>query len=156
MNTEIQSIITCLETVLDGQPWFGRAVYEMLGETNEEKVMIKPNQSGHTLLELLYHMNTWADFTLKSLETGKITDITTVEKLDWRSLDPGVHTWKKGMSDFQKTHESIIKILRDKDDDFLKEIVEHRKYNFRFLLNGLIQHDIYHVAQIAYINKFLV
>jgi hypothetical protein len=31
--------------------------------------------------------------------------------------------------------------------------VDERKYNFRKLLHGLIQHDIYHLGQIAYIKK---
>ena len=53
------------------------------------------------------------------------------------------------------THQHIIALLQTKDDEFLKEIVDYRKYNFRFLLNGLIQHNIYHIGQIAYIKKIL-
>jgi hypothetical protein len=45
--------------------------------------------------------------------------------------------------------------LKKKEDAFLEEKVDYRNYNFRFLLNGLVQHDIYHLGQIAYVGKML-
>ncbi|NJO24874.1 MAG: hypothetical protein HC867_02390, partial [Bacteroidia bacterium] len=56
MNKEIQSIIKNLENTLSGQPWYGRAVYEILGEVNEPDVYKKPGGNGHSMIELLYHM----------------------------------------------------------------------------------------------------
>ena len=67
MNKEIQYIIKSFENTLTGQPWFGRSVYAILGEVDESKVQIKPNETEHSLIELLWHMNTWAEFTLGSL-----------------------------------------------------------------------------------------
>jgi uncharacterized damage-inducible protein DinB len=156
MNTEVQSIARSLQTVLNGEPWYGRSVYELLDEIAEDKIMIKPAQKGHSLLELLYHLNTWALFTLKSLEDANTTDIETIESLNWRPLNSDLHTWKRGVQEFKDTHNSILNILKDKTDEFLEDIVSRRTYSKRFLLNGLIQHNIYHIGQITYINKFLV
>jgi len=161
MNKETQSIIKNLENILSGQPWFGRAVYEILGEIEESKVNAKPaspagkpNNNSHSLLELLWHMNTWAEFTLASLENKNIEDLKEIEKNDWRTIDPKKNTWKKGMEQLKGTHQTIIELLKQKtDDSFLSEIVVNRKYNFRFLLNGLIQHNIYHLGQISYLKK---
>lgn len=155
MDKEIQSIITNLNSVLGGQPWYGRAVYEMLEETDPAKAGTKPGHSGHSALELLYHMITWAEFTLKRLEGDKEKNMAEFEKLDWRTLNPSVHTWKKGLAELKEIHRRIIELLQKKNDQFLEEKVDYRDYNFRFLLNGLIQHNIYHLGQIAYINKFL-
>lgn len=153
MNKEVQSIIKQFETVNTGQPWFGRAVFEILDEVDISKAYIRPAETGHSLAELLYHMITWAEFTLKRLEGDREHDLAVSEKLDWREIDQKVHTWDKGMKEFKEVHSKIIAILKTKDDEWLKEIVDYRKYNFRFLLNGLIQHNIYHLGQIAYINK---
>lgn len=65
------------------------------------------------------------------------------------------HTWKKALAEFKSIHKKIVAILNAKDDDFLREIVDYRKYNYRFLLNGMIEHTIYHIGQIAYLNKLL-
>ena len=155
MNKEIQSIIRNLENTLDGGPWFGRPVYAVLNEVDESIASIKPNDNSHSMIELLYHMLTWVEFTLKRIEKDKINDLAVFEKLDWREIDPQIHGWEEGLSAFIATHQHIIALLQTKDDEFLKEIVDYRKYNFRFLLNGLIQHNIYHIGQIAYLKKML-
>jgi uncharacterized damage-inducible protein DinB len=154
MNKEIQSIITNLERVNSAQPWYGRSVYEMLDEIDPGIVYKKPNKQ-HSLADLLYHMITWADFTFHRIKGDKEKDMAVFEELDWRYIDPKIHTWKKGLVEFKEIHKNIVAVLNEKDDEFLKEIVDYRKYNFRFLLNGLIQHNIYHIGQIAYVKKLL-
>lgn len=155
MNKETQYIIKNLETTLSGQPWFGRGVYEVLGEIDESKAHTKPNENSHSLADLIWHMNTWAAFTLAALENKSSEDIKTIEALDWRTIEPAKHTWKAGLAELKSTHERIIKLLKEKEDDFLSEIVPNRQYNYRFMLNGLAQHNIYHLGQIAYIKKML-
>ena len=155
MNKETQSIIRNLQNILSGEPWFGRPVYSLLEETDASKVYIKPNANSHSLADLLYHMVTWAAFTLKSLEKTGEEEIRAIEQLDWRTIDPAIHSWEKGLAELKSVHEKIILAIKDKDDEFLSDKVDLRKYNFRFLLNGLIQHNIYHIGQIAYIKKLL-
>jgi hypothetical protein len=160
MNNEIQSLTRRIENINSGEPWFGRAVYVMLEEVDPKKVFIKPSWPGgsvgeHSLADILYHMITWADFTLKRIEKDKINDLAAAEKLDWRKIDPKTHGWKKGVAEFKAIHKKIIALLKKKDDDFLQEIVDYRKYNFRFLINGMIEHNIYHLGQVAYLKKLL-
>ena len=156
MNKETQYIIKSFESTLSGQPWFGRSVYEILEEVNESKIHTKPNGDVHTLAELLWHMNTWAEFTLGGLENRSVDEMKKVETMDWREIDPKTHTWKKGIEQLKTIHSKIIEILKQKtDDSFLSDIVPIRQYNYRFLLNGLIQHNIYHLGQVAYVKKML-
>jgi len=155
MNKETQSIIRNLQNVLGGEPWFGRPVYSLLEEIDTSKVYIKPNDNSHSLADLLYHLLTWAAFTLKSLEKAGEDEIRAIEQLDWRTMDPAIHSWEKGLNELKSVHEKIISTIKDKDDEFLSEKVDFRKYTVRFLLNGLIQHNIYHIGQIAYLKKLL-
>ena len=155
MNKETLSIIKNFETTLNAQPWFGRAVYEILGEVDESKVQTKPNGTEHSLLELLWHMNVWAEFVLGSLENRSVDEMKTIEANDWRQIDPKTHTLEKGIEQLKSTHKKIVDLLNQKDDDFLSEIVPTRKFNFRFMLNGLVQHNIYHLGQVAYLKKML-
>jgi uncharacterized damage-inducible protein DinB len=155
MRKEIDYIITTLHSILDGEPWYGRPAMKILQEIDPNSIYRKPNENSHSLVELLYHMNTWAEFTLKRLEKIEETDPGAFEKADWREIDPSEHTWEKALAQFKVTHDLIIEFLGTKDDKFLSEKVDYREYNFRFLLNGLIQHDVYHIGQIAYVKKFL-
>jgi uncharacterized damage-inducible protein DinB len=155
MNKEIRSIISNLQNVLDGEPWFGRPVYTLLAEIEEATVYTKPNEASHSLIELLYHTLTWAEFTLKRIEKDKIKDLAAFEAQDWITINPAIHTWENGLKQLKKIHEAIISRLQTKEDNFLNETVDYRNYDFRFLLNGLIQHNIYHAGQIAYLKKLL-
>ncbi|HKO82235.1 MAG TPA: DinB family protein [Chitinophagaceae bacterium] len=156
MNKEIQSIIRNMENTLDGEPWYGRPVYAILREVDSSIAYKKPSSGSHSLIDLLYHMLTWAEFTLKRVEKDKIKDLDAFEKLDWREIDPKIHDWDEALAAFIATHQQIIAILQTKDDAFLNEPVDYRQYNFRYLLNGLIQHNIYHLGQIVYLKKLLV
>ncbi|HLK29024.1 MAG TPA: DinB family protein [Puia sp.] len=153
MNKEIQSIINNLQTVLNAESWYGTSVYKTLEEAGKTNVYKHPEEKYHSQIEILYHMITWAEFILASLEKGKKHEIEAIEAIDWRTIDPTKHTWQNGVHELKSANESIIAFLQIKEDDFLKEMVEFRKYNVRFLLNGLIQHHIYHAGQIAYLKN---
>ena len=155
MNKEIQSIIRNLENTLDGDPWYGRPVYALLREVDSSIAYKKPTPGSHSLIDLLYHMLTWAEFTLKRIEKDDINDLVAFEKLDWREIDPKLHDWDEGLAAFIAVHQQIIALLHTKKDTFLDEIVDYRQYDFRYLLNGLIQHNIYHLGQVAYLKKLL-
>ena len=155
MTNEIRSIISSLQNTLEGHPWYGRAVYDILEEIDETKIYTKPNNNSHSLIDLLYHMVTWAEFAQKRMEKEPISDMAAFDATDWRSIDPKEHTWAKGIAALKASHQTIIELLQTKDDAFLEEKVDYRNYNFRFLLNGLIQHNIYHLGQVAYLSKLL-
>ncbi len=155
MNKEIQSIIRNLENILDGDPWYGRPVYAILREVDSSIAYKKQTPGSHSLIELLYHLLTWAEFTLKRIEKDNINDLDAFEKLDWREIDPKLHDWDEGLGAFIAAHQQIIALLHTKKDTFLNEIVDYRQYDFRYLLNGLIQHNIYHLGQVAYLKKLL-
>jgi uncharacterized damage-inducible protein DinB len=153
MNTEINLIITSLKDVLSGKPWYGKSVLTLLDEVNIEIVFMKFNNNPHSIMDLLYHMVTWTEFTRRRLEKDHFLDVQAFELLDWRETDFEIHTWNNGISQFKAETNKIIEILNHTNDDILEEKVEYREYNFRYLLNGLIQHNIYHLGQTAYINK---
>jgi len=154
MKNEVQSIITNLERVLTGQPWYGEAVMPMLRKIHPAVVFINPKNS-HAAIEILYHMINWAQFTLNRLQRRQEEELVDSEESDWRNIDARIHTWEKGLAEFEQIHKQIVAELQTKDDSFLKEMVDSRDYNFRFLLNGLIQHNIYHLGQIAFLKNLL-
>ncbi len=153
-NKEVQSIITNLERVLTGQPWYGEAVMPMLRKIHPAVAYINPKNS-HAAIEIVYHMITWAEFTLSRVQKKQNYDLQTAEQMDWRIIDPKVQTWAKALDEFEQLHKQLIAELQTKDDAFLSEMVDYREYNFRFLLNGLIQHNIYHLGQIAFLKNLL-
>jgi hypothetical protein len=52
-------------------------------------------------------------------------------------------------------HRELMTVLKSQEAKILDTIVPGRKYNFRKLMNGICQHDVYHSGQIIYIQKLL-
>lgn len=155
MKTEIEQIVNSMQDILSGNPWYGNSVLSLLNRVDTTKVYVKPGTHVHSMIELLYHMITWAEFTQKRLEKDQHMNGHATESLDWRQTDAEVHTWNHGIAQFTVITNKTIDILKASTDRLLEEQVDFRQYSFRFLLNGIIQHHIYHVAQIILVNKIL-
>lgn len=155
MNQEILSIAEQLKDAYGGQPWFGRSIKEILDEIDEATVFEKPS-SQHSILELLWHMITWKEFTISRLRKDNQTPIQYFEKNDWRKLDHSNKTlWEEGLQKFAQLHNELVEIIQQQKDEILSQKVADRNYDFRKLLNGIKEHDIYHLGQIAYLKKML-
>jgi uncharacterized damage-inducible protein DinB len=153
MRVEIDFIVSQLKDACEGDPWFGRNAKELLSEVNEQTAFTKLKNQ-HSILELVWHMITWREFTIDRLHPAKT--LAQLEENDWRELNHSNKTlWPQGLQRLQETQEQLISLLQNADDTLLVENVKERKYNFRKLLNGLIQHDIYHLGQIAIIKKII-
>jgi len=155
MHKEVNEITRRLENALYGEPWFGRPALSILQDTNPSFSYMIAGNGGRSLSDLLWHMITWAQFTLDRLEKKEEPDMAAFEALDWRWIDVEINSWEKGMIEFRSVYDRIIALASTKDDTFLEEKVDYRSYNFRFLLNGLIEHTIYHLGQVAYAQKLL-
>jgi uncharacterized damage-inducible protein DinB len=154
-NKALTTIIEQLKEAYNGNPWFGRAVTELLAEVSEQTAYQKP-AGQHSILELLWHMITWREFTINCLQPSPQMSLAYFEEMDWRALDHNNKTlWKQGLEKLEETQAELITLLQDRTDELLEKKVAERDYNFRKVLYGIVQHDIYHIGQIAYLQKLL-
>lgn len=155
MNKEILYIAEQIKETYEGDPWFGRNAKALLAEVNEQTAFEKPNGQ-HSIVELVWHMITWREFTISRFTKEETKDLPYFETMDWRALDHNnKRLWLEGLQRLKETQEELLKIIKAQTDELLDQNVEERKYNFRKLLNGIVQHDIYHLGQIAYIKKLV-
>jgi uncharacterized damage-inducible protein DinB len=154
-NKEVSNIISQLKEAYEGDPWFGRAILKILAEVDERTAYEKPGGQ-HSTLELLWHMITWREFSIDRLQHSPQMALAYFEEMDWRELDHNDTTlWKQGLERLQETQNQLVTLLEVQTDELLDHNVKERNYTFRKLLYGIIQHDIYHLGQIAYIQKLL-
>ena len=152
---EIPFIIEQFEDMYQGDPWFGRNAKALLSEVDESIAFEKPNDQ-HSILELVWHMNNWREFALSRLRKDYEQDVYCYESNDWSKLD---HTdkslWDRANKRFHETHAELIKSIEVLSEEILNEIVDGRKYTYKKLLHGILQHDIYHLGQIAFLFKLI-
>lgn len=154
MNNELKMYAAQLNENFSGEPWFGRNIQAILKEINEDIASQKPNGQ-HSMLELLYHMINWRLFTINRLEKSSAT-VKSFEENDWQVLDhQDKSLWQKGIDQLNDTQQRLLNLINTMKDEDLQSPVHERDYENRTLINGIIQHDIYHLGQIAYIKKML-
>lgn len=143
-----------MKDAYEGEPWFGRNAKALLSEVDEESALVKLNRQ-HSILELLWHMVNWREFVISHLAPSE-KSLAWFEEHDWQELnDPDPKLWHEGLERLQQTQDQLLQLLTEKDDSLLAQNVSERNYNYRTLLNGIVQHDIYHLGQIAFIRKAL-
>ena len=66
-------------------------------------------------------------------------------------------TWKEAIDNFKQSQQALVEAVKNFSDPRLTELVPSKthKYTYYTLLHGIIQHDVYHLGQIAYIKKSL-
>jgi uncharacterized damage-inducible protein DinB len=128
---------------------------EMLSEIGAEAALQKPNGQ-HSMLELLYHMIIWREFTISRLEPAKEMTLEYFDLHDWQDLDhQDQGLWSEGVKKMELSQQHLVSILENLHEAILPERVPERDYDYRHLFYGVVQHDIYHLGQIAYIKKLL-
>ena len=70
---------------------------------------------------------------------------------DWPT--PLDHSYKQVLKEFDETQEKITILLKSKDRTWLSTMVPGTKFTFETLMRGIVDHDIYHIGQIALLQK---
>ena len=155
MNREVLLIAEQIKDAYEGNPWYGRNMKQLLSEIGETIAFEKP-AGQHSILELLWHMIAWKEFIISRLRTDNDKPLHYFEERDWMQLDHSdKKLWKEGLKKFHELHTELVDIIWQQKDELLAQKVSERNYDFRKLLHGIVEHDIYHIGQVAYIVKML-
>lgn len=154
MKTE--EIINQFEEVYSGKPWYGNSILDIFDNIPGSDAVKKLKPDGHSIVELVYHMITWRYFVIRQIQGDTEYNVLQNDKNDWRELNyNNQNLWDEAISDFDKTHTQLIAELKNLGVDILFKTAPLRNYTYEFLLNGLLQHDIYHLGQISLIKSSL-
>ncbi len=159
MGVLIRELINQMCEVQNRKLWMGENYERKLEEITEGNPFKRPLDNLHSVAEIISHLTCWRKETLIKLRTGsgKITDGAgenwlgneNLVKLGWPTL----------LDEYRKSLIEIIDFLEDKEDDFLNtkyyDTDFQGNYEYRFVLNGMLHHDIHHLGQIGIIIKLL-
>lgn len=149
--SETYRITELLRRAFDGKPWFGPSVMDTLSKVMLEETLNQlPNS--HTIIELLEHMIAWRTFVIKRLQGDNEFEIEQEESFKHVSaMTSGI--WQDAMQRLHQTQDNLLQILSQTTDEKLDDMVAGREYTVDKMLHGVIQHDVYHIGQIALLQK---
>lgn len=148
----IKEISESLKTVYNGQPWYGSNLLDILNTIGSANPNANLNGS-NTLGQVLEHMIQWKRFTIEKIKGNESFHIELNSNQDWNKGK--VYTQEEFtelIRNFKIACEELIDFINDKEDSFLENLA-YKKYSYEVLIEGSIQHDIYHAGQLALLKK---
>lgn len=148
----IKEVTESLKTVYNGQPWYGNNLLHTLSTIESGDPNANLN-GGNSLGQILEHMIQWKRLTIEKLKGNESFHIELNSDQDWNKGK--IYTQKEFtelIRNFKTACEELIDFLYDKEDSFLENLA-YKKYSNKTLIEGSIQHDIYHAGQLALLKK---
>ena len=150
-STEPALIAEQLRRAFEGGAWHGPALLELLQDTDAATVAAKPLTNIHSIWELVLHVAVWDAAACRRLkgETFQPEGLANFP-LAPKPTEPA---WRKTLAHVKSTHHALVKMVAALPESRLRERVPGKKYDFYFMLHGIVQHELYHAGQIAILKK---
>lgn len=149
----IHGVIREMKSNYNGSPWYGNSMLTILREVNPLIVFAYPIAGAHSIAEILCHIISWRE-SLSKLLQGMHYSVKQQESFDYTRIDPNHQTaWGSLVKALDENQRQIIWILEQADDELLNKKAPGRSYSLGRLIRHTLQHDVYHLGQIAVLKK---
>ena len=150
----IENFTRQLNEIQDGSPWFDQSFKDKLENLSADDAFKRPISSVHSVAEHVSHMIEWRKECILRYKGGK-TELmdspddwkgnTSLLEIGWPSLKDALYT----------STLDLIDLIYNHDDKYLETVFRDTDYTFKYLLEGIIHHDLYHLGQIGVTIKLL-
>jgi len=156
MKTTGEKLVNELEKVLSGQPWYGLSVYNILGQVTFESAYEKASPTVHSVAEIILHMLSWTEEVMDRMNG---MTAATPSSGDWPDTGaPDEQKWQLWIDDLKLANVNLIKVILDFPEEKWQELIDDKRSSepvttYEEMVQGAIQHMIYHAGQIAVLVK---
>lgn len=152
MNS-VEFLADQLRRAHQGEAWHGPALRETLAGVTAEMASARPVPQAHTIWELLRHIAAWLSAVGRRLE-GESVDLPAAE--DWPATgDSNEAAWQNALAALDRETQKLQDAIAKLPEESLRKGVPGANYSVRFMLEGVIQHHLYHAGQIALLKKMV-
>ncbi|MCJ8208803.1 DinB family protein [Mucilaginibacter sp. RS28] len=158
MATTAEILERKFDNVFHGQPWYGRNIFDIISDVTFETAYEKPAGAAHTILEILLHMLSWTQEVTARLG-GKFAG--TPEGDDWpKAGKPDEARLPQVINDLKLANVNLVKAIHELPDEKWQQLINDERdeepvATYEGLVDGFIQHQVYHAGQIAILNRML-
>jgi uncharacterized damage-inducible protein DinB len=151
MESETHFIADQLRRSVGGDAWHGPSLLEVTEGVDDEIAGRRLGEQTHTIREIVMHVIAWETAVLDAVNGVPMPPLDQPWEGDWPiSQDP----WPALQAGMKRVCDALAKAIAGWPAEKLNQAVPGRDgYTFRFLLHGLVQHNVYHAGQIALLRK---
>jgi hypothetical protein len=153
-NKLIKNIVGQFKDIQEQELWLDENFKKKIDSLSEELAFERPLTDLHSVAELISHILVWRKESILKLKGLKST-LTMESPENWLTNEVlEKKGWENLKSEFYQSQKDIIELIENKTDEYLeKEYTDG--FKFKYLLEGLIHHDLYHLGQIGIVIKLL-
>jgi uncharacterized damage-inducible protein DinB len=149
-----------LQKILSGDPWYGNPVYQIIEQVSFEAAFEKIPGAAHTIAAIVLHMLAWTEEVMDRMN-GMSAGIPSSG--DWPPTGaPDEQKWQNYVNDLKLVNVNLLGLIQNfPEEKWIEQVNDERNrelgngVTYEELVNGLIQHHIYHSGQIAILNRII-
>jgi uncharacterized damage-inducible protein DinB len=151
----VENTIRQLKDVQNGVTWYDDNIEDKINYIPASHAFVRPLPEIHSVAELVSHMLVWRRDTIGKLK-GQESNLSIHSPENWKSNDQlQMIGWDRLKKDLRESQEELVNYLSDKDDQYLTETMYKNEFSLKYLVEGLLHHDLYHLGQIGITIKLL-
>lgn len=152
-NPKLTAFIAQFEAIYHGSPWYGESFTSILEKTTAKQAFWQPKPAAHSIAQLVAHIIYWRMALIKKLE-GDVDYKASMQSEDnWKDLEKLKRQgWKKLLNALEESQQQLVTLLAKQKDSLLKTKYSE-KATYEAIINGILQHDLYHIGQVAYLRS---
>jgi len=130
--------------------WYGPSLADLLAQISPELASTPPLPGAHSISELLQHLLLWNERVRNTSESHPLERWQPEQ--EW--AEPPV-PWDQLVARWNKSRDMLEEKVRNFPIADLTKQVPGRTYAYEKLLEGIVQHTIWHAGQIAVVRSML-
>lgn len=149
---ELGRIADQLKRAYEGPAWSGPSVLDTLKDVTAAEAAARPIQNAHTIWEIVHHIRAWEDVVTRRLQGESYREYAGSE--DWPPVtDTTEVAWQAALDQLRSSNHTLREAINGFEQMRLSGLVPGADYSFYVLMQGAVQHDLYHAGQIGLLKK---
>lgn len=151
--TERNRIKSLFEKIYNGSPWIDVTIVSTLENISHRQAHKRIFADCNSIWEITNHLIAWRSNVLKRVQGKKIKTPASnyIEKVENNSAK----AWAATLKRFAKTQEQWLHFLEGLKPEQLETLYPGNNMTYYEHIQGILQHDAYHLGQIVLLKKAL-
>jgi len=150
----INNLIRQLNEIQEGSLWFDQSFKDKFDHLSESEALTRPMPEIFSVAEHVSHMLAWRKECVLRFNGIKRELMNSPD--DWKNTNElSTLGWTNLKNALYNSRAELIDLIADRDDTYLDTKFQDTEYNYHYLIEGIIQHDLYHLGQIGVTIKLL-
>lgn len=148
---ETKRITKLFKDIYHGSPWIDVNLTDTLSKVTPAQAANRTIPQCNTIWEIVNHLIQWRQNVLQRVQ-GKV--ITTPSHNYFQKVnDTSAKAWKTTLKDLAESQKQWLGFLKKFDENDFEKVYPNNNMTYYEHIQGIIQHDAYHLGQIVMLSK---